>query len=515
MKTAALYLRSSKDRSDVSIDAQRRELNELAKSRGFMIVAEHVDVVQSGKDENRQGFQALIRDIKSKDRTWSVIMVLDTSRIARNQYTAHCFRFECQKRNIDMVFAKTPELDGIAGILLPAIMMAMDEVHSFMSREKGLAGMAENVKQGWRAGGRAPFGYSLEYVDTGAVREGQPVQKSRLARNADSEKVAAYLTARLERRPAQETATELGIELSSAALVNLEWNALTYAGHTVWNVHNPRTRDGYRGGTKRRPRGEWLIQYDTHPALITTEVAEELLQRLERGRDRCRRTSSYLLSGILATPSGAGWHGNGGYYRAGPKNISAPKLEQTVLAQLSKDLDSPAFIAALLSRARAAQVPHSSAQELATLERELRAAEGKISRLVDLAAEADEPAPYQAKIKEWQKKVGVLADRKERAAHTAKAVRVLHQVSEDDVRAMLAALSEQVEELDREELQIFLRQILRVELCPDSLDCHLHYAFPITGSELASPRQSPEIPKLLHTCKIKVLPEKRGRKAAA
>ena len=37
----------------------------------------------------------------------------------------------------------TLTLPGIAGIILPAVLHAMDEVHSFMSREKGMAGMAE------------------------------------------------------------------------------------------------------------------------------------------------------------------------------------------------------------------------------------------------------------------------------------------------------------------------------------------------------------------------------------
>lgn len=40
------------------------------------------------------------------------------------------------------------------------------------SREKGLAGMAENVRAGFRAGGVAPYGYNLERVATGAVRDG-------------------------------------------------------------------------------------------------------------------------------------------------------------------------------------------------------------------------------------------------------------------------------------------------------------------------------------------------------
>ena len=57
---AALYLRSSKDRADVSIDAQRRQLLALAATRNLIVVTEYVDSVESGKDTDRPGFQHLI-----------------------------------------------------------------------------------------------------------------------------------------------------------------------------------------------------------------------------------------------------------------------------------------------------------------------------------------------------------------------------------------------------------------------------------------------------------------------
>src|SRR5882672_278377 len=139
--TAALYLRSSKDRSDVSIDAQRRELQNLSASKGLAIAAEFTDVVVSGKDDNRPGFQRLLAELKAPGRAWSAILMFDTSRLSRNQHVAHVFRHECKKRGVSVHFAMTPDLEGVAGIILPAVLHAMDEVHSFLSREKGLAGM--------------------------------------------------------------------------------------------------------------------------------------------------------------------------------------------------------------------------------------------------------------------------------------------------------------------------------------------------------------------------------------
>src|SRR6266704_2012415 len=125
----ALYLRSSKDRSDVSIDAQRRELTALATQRGLLVVREYSDVVESGTDENRPGLRALVADIRKSGRGWDTVMLLDTSR---------------------------------------------------------LAGMAENVRQGFRAGGRAPRGYRLATIETGAIREGAAVTKTKLEPNDDA-----------------------------------------------------------------------------------------------------------------------------------------------------------------------------------------------------------------------------------------------------------------------------------------------------------------------------------------
>jgi site-specific DNA recombinase len=159
---ACLYLRSSKDRSDVSIDAQRRELQKLAGSRNYLIIQEYTDVVESAKDEQRPGFQALLRDLKSSHCEWTVLMMVDTSRLSRRRYAAQVFKHEAKKRGVEIVYSKVPEVDPITNVLLEAVFESFDEVHTLMSKEKGLAGMAENVKQGFRAGGRAPRGYVLK-----------------------------------------------------------------------------------------------------------------------------------------------------------------------------------------------------------------------------------------------------------------------------------------------------------------------------------------------------------------
>lgn len=101
MQRAVLYLRSSKDAHDVSLDAQRRALQELAAARGFAIVGEYADAVESGKDDDRPGFQGLLRDMRTEGRSWDHIIVLDTARIARRRALAIIFEeHECARRGV-------------------------------------------------------------------------------------------------------------------------------------------------------------------------------------------------------------------------------------------------------------------------------------------------------------------------------------------------------------------------------------------------------------------------------
>ena len=498
MQRAALYLRSSKDRSDVSIDAQRRELLTFARGRKLSVVETFEDAVESGKNEHRPGFQQLITSLRAKGRQWSVILMLDTSRLARNQYVAHFFRHECKKRGVDVVFAKTPELDGVAGIIMPAVLHAMDEVHSFMSREKGLAGMAENVRQGWRAGGRAPTGYKLEHVETGTVRDGAPVLKSRLVLSDDAPRVAAYLKAKAAGAGRTQALRDAGLEVAATTAIGIEWNALTYAGHTVWNVRYETGEGGYVGGSKRRPRGEWVIQRDTHPALITDDEAEALIHTLETtSKNNARRTrADYLLSGLLRSPDGTAWHGDGeGFYRLGKgKRVKAADVEQAVLANLAESLRGPEFAAAFTTAAKAQADSRAKDADLPKLRREIADIERQIARLTGLLGQTSTPEPLLRQVETHEaRRVALQEEVAQRAGAEAEAAKV-RALTEAQVGRLLTALAEDMEALDREHLKEFIRGLLdKVELDTDAATFRLSYRL-TAGDRLASPRVGYSIP---------------------
>lgn len=476
-KRCALYLRSSKDRHDVSIDAQRRELQDLAAAKGLTIAEEFSDVVVSGSTENRPGWQSLLRELKAPARTWRAILALDTARIARNQWIAHGLRHECKKRGVDLLFAKTPELDGIAGVILPAVLHAMDEVHSMLSREKGLAGMAENVRRGHRAGGRAPLGYRLERTATGAIREGAPVTKSKLAPSDQAPAIAAYLKARAAGEPRRSAALAAGLQLEASSLIGLEHNARTYAGDTTWNK---------------------IVQERTHEPLITHDEAARILAQLAAPKDRRSKGAAYLLSGILVTPAGRRWHGDGdGSYRCGRRHVSAAALERALLQKIAADLQSETFVRSCLERARAGVRPQKREAELANLQRQVDQLERKTARMRSLAAEMQHPEPMLCDADKLETQRRELERRAVAVRELLAGERVVLMITEQNLREVLAGDAAELEadDADRDQVKQRLRELLDRVTLDERLTCRIHYAIAVeTGDKLASPRQRELIP---------------------
>jgi DNA invertase Pin-like site-specific DNA recombinase len=494
---AILYLRSSKDRSDVSIDAQRRALHDVAATRNLVVVDEYADAVESGKDEDRPGFQRLLQQIKSADREWQHILVLDTSRVARRRMIALLFEQECKKRDIRVIYRNVPETDAATEMLLKSVLQAMDEWHSLNSRQKGLAGMAENVRQGWRAGGRAPRGYKLAYHSTGAVRDGSPVLKSKLEIDEScADAVRAYLELRAQGIARGPAVARLNLQWPPSSAQSMDWQALTYAGHTVWNMHAER-QSGNLIQEKRRPRSEWLMQRNTHPALITDEQAETILAEMERGQQgRRNRSSSLLLTGLLETPDGAAWHSDGcGFYRVGKgRKVHAGKLEETTLGIVLNSLCSDAAVLHLISAMRAVgEGEPIDGRKLAGISKRIASLSTQIAKTVDLAAQMDDPAPVLRRVSDLENQRAQLVD--ELAALEARQDQQVQAVNVDEhqVRALLRRLFEEIkasaadEELRASAKLALQEAIERITLCPESLSLRVHFAVN-TGDILASPR---------------------------
>ncbi|MCC7287372.1 MAG: recombinase family protein [Burkholderiaceae bacterium] len=497
LRRAALYLRSSKDRSDVSIDAQRRALHATASARGLVVVAEFADAVESGKDEDRPGFQHMLHELRSAARAWSTVLVLDTSRIARRRMISLMFESDCSKRGVALVYNNLPDHDPATDMVLRSVLQAFDEYHSLVSRAKGLAGMAENVRQGWRAGGRAPRGYRLEQVATGAIRDGEPVTKSRLVLDEElAPVVRGYLQLRAAGVPRGPAIARTDMPWPTSSVHAMDWQALTYAGHTVWGVESDAP-----DGVKRRPRAEWLIQRNTHEALITDDEAEAILVQVELSlQGRRMRASPLLLTGLLQT-DGEPWHSDGcGFYRLGKgRKLMAANVERAVLWRLREDLLSEATV----ERVRASMQAMASGEQVdgrrvAGLERRANSLSNEISRTVGLASRIPDPAPVLRRVTDLEHQLAALLGQIEELRRRQKEHSEAAGMTDDQVRALLRRLFDEIAELTpnkdrRAEARVILAELLdRIELNPANATARLHYSIrsssAATGDKVATPR---------------------------
>jgi site-specific DNA recombinase len=486
----------------MSIDAQRRELQALAARLNLIILNEFSDAVESGKDTNRPGFQALFADMISAHRAWNKILVLDTARLSRRRVNAIVFEeIEAKRRGVLIIYKSLPDSDPITDMLLKSILQAMDEWHSLTSKQKGLAGMAENVRQGYRAGGRAPFGYALDKVTTGAIRDGEPVTKSKLKPNDDAPAIQRYLVAR-----AAGTARALAkadVDLPDTTLIGIEWNALTYSGNTVWNVHNERTEDGYVTGAKRRPRAEWVIQNGTHEALITEDQAEAILSTLMKKKKERQTPSSYLLTGILMSPDDQAWHGDGTgtYYRLGKgRKVRCDNLDEAVLRKLGSDLSSSEFISAITKRVKESlkQVADGDIDEK-LLRDDFKLNNKKIDTLTAMLTETTAHAALLRQIEKLEADRERIVARLEATERIAAQAKIVNLLSERDVRESVQHAVESLDTLDRHALKDFLGKLVdAVILSPTDLTCSIRYRISLSrGDKLASPRGFDLIPPIL------------------
>ena len=518
MELAAAYYRSSKDKAEIQIPAQRAETLEFGAANKIKIVEEFSDMEISGSldETSRPGLRKLLTALADPDRQWKMILALDTSRLSRDPMLALYVTHQAEKHGVTIKYIKMP-IDGNTafGETMLAVLRAFDRLHSRLSAEKGRGGLETNIEAGFRAGGRAPYGYKLKHHE-GGMRGGVVVTKSTLViDHGPAAKVKAFLTLRAAGVARHEAAKRSKFAKATASLIGIERNALTYAGYTVWNMRKKvkPTRDDTRKRMAWRPREEWQItEKPTHEALITREEAERILAAVDVMNPKprtshAREPEKFILSGLLFTPSGAQWHGDDhdNAYRAGPRGrrISARYVEGEILWKLTSDFANPAFLAKTIGEAR--RMADGIEDDPGQLDAEIRKVEARLANTVGLAADSGSRALVE-KVKELEAEVaGLRRDKALWAERSALKAR-LTTLTEEDLRKTLLATAVRrrgddldvewgwaglgnLADLSHQELRHILTTLIeRIVLDPATRQFDVHYRLPVTGVQGASPR---------------------------
>ena len=352
MDKVAIYVRSSKDLHDVSCDAQESQLKKIVRDRGDIVERVFRDKALSSTRDVRPEFDEMISLAISKQSPFKKIYCLDTSRFGRDHYEAQMVLYELRRKHgIDVVFTNMPNTGTYLDPAFEAIFQAFDYIHSQQSKAKGVASMKQNIRNGYRAGGQAPYGYKLEIIEMGKHRNGETITKTKLIPDPETSKFAREY---FDRRANFETRRSIledfylrgilspnGLKAWPVATAkSMEDNFEVYLGHTLFNRHNERVKirgklDGYVGGLKWRPREEWVVEENTHEPLITEEIAEAIQQIKSRGlRDAPVNKQTYPLSGTMKCGCcGTSFIGDKGVYRCNAKSKAGQKCDNNGISQ--------------------------------------------------------------------------------------------------------------------------------------------------------------------------------------
>lgn len=165
-KIAACYIRVSTDEQvEYSPASQLIEIRKWASQNGYIVPDEYVfiDEGKTGqKVTGRDDFKRLIGTAKLKPKPFDAILLWKFSRFARNRDDAVFYKSILRKQlHIDVLSIKEPIAEGKLGILMEAMIEAMDEYYCINLSEDVKRGMEEKHRRG-ELQSTPSYGYSVE-----------------------------------------------------------------------------------------------------------------------------------------------------------------------------------------------------------------------------------------------------------------------------------------------------------------------------------------------------------------
>jgi DNA invertase Pin-like site-specific DNA recombinase len=323
---------STKDKQDptISFPSQREACEGKAAELGGRIVCDFTDQ-ETGRRDDREAWSELVREARDRDaRRFDGVVIYSTSRLSRDLFHALAFEREPARAGVQVYYTiAAGDQTSPEGRLMRHMFQALDQFEVEKLGREVRRGQTENTKQGYRNGGRAPYGYKLHreaHPDPRRARAGD--QKSRLAPDPEQapvivdiferyvggqgfKEIANYLNRPGGPKPPQHvdsrrnTAGKWAKTTIRAILENP-----VYTGRLYWNRLDFRQIKTGEGPLIRRPTDEWIEAERRHEALIPDEwfaqtqtnmTARRVAQSNPRQRPQHR---FYLLRGSLLCATG-------------------------------------------------------------------------------------------------------------------------------------------------------------------------------------------------------------------
>lgn len=160
-KIAVVYARYSSHRQgEQSIEGQLAEAHKYANEHDLKIIHEYIDRAMTGRNDNREAFQQMLKDTAKKQ--FDTIILWKIDRFGRNREEIAFNKYRCKKNGVKVVYVAESIPDSPEGVILESVLEGMAEYYSLQ--------LSQNVQRGQRAsaekcqsfGGTCPIGYTID-----------------------------------------------------------------------------------------------------------------------------------------------------------------------------------------------------------------------------------------------------------------------------------------------------------------------------------------------------------------
>lgn len=489
-KTAVAYGRfSSNNQREESIDAQLRAIREYCEKENIELIAEFTDEAISGKTDNREDFQNMIRQLLKGTLSVDYVLVHKFNRFARNKYDSALYKKKLNDVGIKVI-SVTQKIDETPeGELLEGFLETIDQYYSANLAVEVRKGLRENALKGKHAGGQVLFGYSLD--EEGYYR---PNENAKIVKRIFEEYAAGYPKTEIcERLNKEGYRNQRGKKFNTRTLYDLLRNE-KYIGNYVYTIDRTETI-----------RLDGIIKNPPIDRSLWEQVQELCTSSAARGRQRTQKRIYYLTGKAYCEHCGAHISGGGSkrsrngtlnyYYKC----VGKTKHKNGCTApSLNKDWAEPRILKTLvnvvMSEHQIKHIAEMAYKEVlsmrdtpvvttAQLKKELAQILKKQERLTDLYLEGEMDKPM------LDEKNGVLHRRKyqiEEELDKRKNIAEADDITQEDIEQFVTEFIEDIKNayspVDDDFMRIMFNTFIeKVVVGKEKITVHIHTPFSRMG----------------------------------
>lgn len=286
---------SSENQNDTSTAYQREAIINYCKSHNIRLHKIYSDEAQSGTNDKRVSFQAMITDTMNAPK-WNKIIVFDSTRFARNIYDAMFYMRTFVDNGIELISTTEDYGDSTIGFFMRVFSFAIGDMYSKDNAKRTHAGMMLKAKNGEHCGGKPPLGYDV-VDDHLQINECEAEAVRLIFDMYEMGYTYSRIADKLNERGYRNKYGHPFTKTSFASILSQE----KYTGVYHWNKASQKNTYGKRNSHKHKSQEDQVIIPDACPVIITPEQfsrVQELMKNKSGSGVRLSNKHHYMLSGL-------------------------------------------------------------------------------------------------------------------------------------------------------------------------------------------------------------------------